>query len=192
MTSEYFAPQALKGFKYLSKLASMKDGCLLFLITVSSDSSLGYDSDLYMFDGRKLACLTQSGRVTGFAIEEPFIYLTEEADKENLTTISRFRPGDADREVLYSTDRVLGLIEASSGHLIVEIASAPLSVTECADADVSILQELPFWRNGIGYVNQYRKGLHILSLDTKVLRPISSDLFHVKGYSFSSEQNQLG
>lgn len=57
--------------------------------------------------------------------------------------------------------------------------------------DFEVLDEIPFWSNGVGYTNKKRNKLYIYKEDTKTLLPITDDFTNVECYELSPDKNNI-
>lgn len=59
------------------------------------------------------------------------------------------------------------------------------------DQDYWVLDELPFWSNGVGYINKKRSRLYLYDSEAKALTPITSELYQVAQWRLNDEKTEI-
>ena len=59
------------------------------------------------------------------------------------------------------------------------------------EQDYWVFDELPFWGNGIGYVNKHRVRLYLFDAETGALDPITEKLYHIDSWNLNDAKDQI-
>lgn len=59
------------------------------------------------------------------------------------------------------------------------------------DKDYEVLDEIPFWSNGIGFTNKKRNRLYIYNLKSKILNPITDEFTEVESFRLNKDKSKV-
>lgn len=174
----------------------------------------GYKSDLWRLRGGEARRLTSSGDVNGFWLREGgivFSALRDKKDKENaekglpLTVLQRlpYDGGEASEWLRLDyavTDlRFVGedrffFTAVYSHELTAALAACGGDKAKAAeklkeDADYRVVDELPFWANGSGYINKTRSRLYLY--DAGEVKPVTDEFTNVSIASATPDGKKL-
>lgn len=166
-----------------------KNGEIFFVIRQANKEANSYTSDLYQLKDGKPIRLTSTGNVSDyFFLGESIIFrnLRDEKDKESirkgnkLTVYQQLTPGYGEASEwlrLPYAVRDLKIIDKdkfffTAGYNRQEESAKDLIKEK--DGDYLILDELPFWSNGRGFISGQRT--HLFFYNKGVITPLSSSL----------------
>lgn len=173
-----------------------------------------YKSDLFVLKDGVQKQLTASGKVSAYYLEQDGIYFPDIRNDKDKEAVKAGRPltviykmdydGGEAREVFRLDTTVLSInfLEADrfffTGAFSHQLAAAMArakgdmeavmkEMTE--EADYHVLDELPFWFNGMGFINKVRPRLFFY--DKGAVRPITDEYTHVDNVVLSPDRKTL-
>ena len=196
-------------YKYLSNLTYSDDGkrCV-FVLSEQDRQNNSYNSYLYLYQDGLIKQLTSLGKESSFIFKnnnELYLFTSRSEDeKKKAEALKQFTPvyvlpldGGEARKLFELPIRAnqtkiinkdLLLISSSfdkdypNYHKLSDQEKEKIDKSYADNKDYEIIDEVPFYFNGRGYLKNRRNGLYLYNLKTKKLDKITSDLFSVGGY----------
>ena len=177
-------------YRFLSGVRISPDGELAaFIVKRAREEENDYASDIYLVrleDGavRRLTTSGKDGPFVWSADSKAILFISrrEEKDKKDVSPVYRIRidGGEAERigEIPHKVES-LDLLE--DGRLLYS-ARVPLYETQEGDEDYEVLDEIPFWANGVGFTNKRRRHLFVFDPETNKDEELVSGAFDVAGF----------
>ena len=204
------------GYTFLSALTWAPDGhCAAFVARKANEKGDGYDSDLYLMDeSGAVRRMTRAGDCRSFffksAREIWFPAVRKQADRdrvaagEPLTVYQRlYLDGGEASEALRLPLNVGTVLPMDDGRLAV-LAEHDLRVGDFFamdeqqrravlehqkdERDYKVLEEIPFWFNGKGFIDKKRDRLMIVDPETGAITPVTPPQMHVECLDVSGTQ----
>lgn len=170
-------------YRFISGL-SLYNNKLFFVLSKAKEDKLGYEKDLYMYDG-SFKRLTQSGKVSNYCtIDDRILYETGKNNGELEFNYLNINSG------FIKEAFKLPLLDAKIK--MIKDKMAIVSTTKKDGYETSdyyeILDENPFWFNGSGFINGNRSSLFIMDKDDpSSLKKVTSSLFNVDKIEISGD-----
>ena len=207
-------------YRFLSEATLSADGrrCV-FTVSRSNDEGTGYTHDLYCYDFSSCRCrqLTSSGDVRGFLFEDDTHILfpadrdqqAKKAAAEGKTLTSYYRlslEGGEARKAFSLPYRVTSLKKLDDQWVLAliskdlnEISVENLQGQELKKAlkqreeekDYEVLDELPYWFNGRGFINKIRTWAVLFNVQTRQSRFLSPSLMDVRQCEISPDGTRI-
>ena len=185
-------PEDLLTYRFLSGVRISPDGEMAaFIVKRMRLEENDYASDIYVvnLESGAVRRLTASGKDGPFAWSADsraiiFISRREESDKENKNASPVYRiridGGEAERiGTIPHNVESLGLLD--DGRLLYS-ARVPLYEENEDNKDYEVLDEIPFWSNGVGFTNKRRRHLFAFDLETEKDEELVTGTFNVAGF----------
>ena len=183
---ERFAPEALLSYRFLSNPVMTRRGLPVFAVGQAKEDGTGYETDLYAYRNGKAERLTQNGKALGFiAAEENVLAWFPRENGETGRRFWRISPQDGAAVAAGETAEEFAPVYAAKDSWIVLKTFDAKQSQKDADNRYEILDEVPFWYNGQGFVNGQRSRLYRYFPANGEMRPISPPTFQVKGWTVS-------
>lgn len=185
-----------------------------FIVATMDETSNSYLQDIWLWEKEKkeLKAITTNSKIKECIWDDEYtlLYLKQDENSDKDPSIgesTRFfrRFLDSDKEQLAFTVplRVISIfkIAAEKQYLITAFCDAnypdyfkmPVGEREKIDkerkenSDYQVMDELPFWSNGLGFINKLRKRLFIYDEKKNILIPISDPFFDVVSSAVSKD-----
>ena len=191
-----------------------KGDTLYCIVKKANMNRNGYDSDLYRFEGGRAGRMTSSGDVDDYALTDEgaaFPSLRNEKDKEAVKngeplTVFQLLPygGGEAREILrlpYQITKAewlpdgrllfLAIIDHNLNRFLGENGGdmeKALKAKKEEDESLTVVDELPFWFNGKGFINKKRAGLFLY--DGRETKRLSEPFVDVEGFVLSESKGR--
>ena len=204
------------GYTFLSALTWAPDGhCAAFVARKANEKGDGYDADLYLMDeSGAVRRMTSAGDCRSFffkgAREIWFPAVRKQADRdrvaagEPLTVYQRLSlDGGEASEALRLPLNVGAVLPMDDGRLAV-LAEHDLRVgdffamdeqqrsaaleNQKDGRDYKVLEEIPFWFNGKGFIDKKRSRLMIVDPQTGAITPVSEPQMQVESFDVHGAQ----
>ena len=178
---------------YLGNPLCSSDGqYVLFSKEKASQDMKGYDLVLccYSTAKKEVIQLDLDFRINGY-ISDGYggFYISSVSDHK--TSIYHTNPQTASTEKKYEFDQAINLVHALENKLIVSSEHSCKPDQRENTEYYEILDEIPFWYNGIGFVSGSRTGLCIADCTTGKITPISPDTFHLTSSALSADAKKI-
>lgn len=187
-------------FRFISNPTFSPDGShIAFVVTQADLKENGYKGDLYLYDlaAKKTIRLTTAGDAKSYAWTSNNTLLfpamrADDAKKQaedgaELTCYYEISPfGGEAVEKFRIPARATSIEELSDGRYLVTIAQD--NHKEIRKSSYEIIDELPFWGNGLGMTNAKRNRLAIFDITDNSLEFLADDWTHCGAYSLFDDK----
>ena len=199
-----------KNFKFLSWLKFSPDGKNSALIASMANNNNSYDAYIWTCSEKKeMKCIAKTSPERLFIWESPDSLLysaaidekAEESTKNNgaVTRFDRISLSGGEAEEAFSIELNVKDIKHLEDSVFVIKAlnnSKNLLSDNNNDSDkwqqgYQIIDELPYWFNGSGFINGMRDNLYIYNSSTRQLKPISDPDDDVDGFQISQDKKNI-
>lgn len=206
-------------YRYLSEV-SLNDDATKAAFVVSQgkmeENLYVHNAYLYDFSNQSLKQLTSCDNVKGLMWDNNSLIFAADRDGEvkkakesgkKLTNYYRLSLDGGEAMKAYSFPLNVISFKMLDGHNAIvlaqddlnEISLEGLEGKELAQAkslreeekDYEVLDELPFWFNGRGFINKLRKRLYLVNLDSKEAVRLSSEYMDVQSYLITEDKKSV-
>lgn len=183
---ERFAPEAIYDYSFLSNPQLTGRGLPVIMVQRAKPDGTGYTADLFAQQHGEMQRLTNRGDALGFVpLGEDVLCFFPRQDGKSGRLFCRIAPEDGTIRTTLETEEEFTPVYAQEDFWIV---LKPFNVKPRDQAEAEryeILDEVPFWYNGKGFINGIRNRLYYYSTINGQMYPISPAAFQVKGYAVS-------
>ena len=175
---EHFGAQRLMDYRFLSSPRIAGDN-VYFTVQKARADGRGYDADLHVYRMQTGAveALTACGRV-GDVLPLGQAALTMLETENGPREYHGIGPDE--NELLFQTNKRFSLCGALGGTRYAVLAEFDNAPERMREDDAEILDEVPFWYNGRGFISGKRSRLYVYDCVDDGLTPVSSPYFEVK------------
>lgn len=162
-------------YRFLSGVRISPDGEMVaFIVKRARLEENDYASDIYTvnLDSGELRRLTSSGKDGPFvwsADSRAIIFISRRAEKDDderdVSPVYRIRIDGGEAERIGTIPRKAESLDLLGDGRLLYSARVPLYEENEDDKDYEVLDEIPFWSNGVGFTNKRRR--HLFAFDPK-------------------------
>jgi dipeptidyl aminopeptidase/acylaminoacyl peptidase len=182
-------------YKFISKIKIGPDNNhVVFIVKQASRDQNGYDANLYLFNLKdyQIKQLTFSGKVRYFLWnnqDNEILFIESKEDKEQGSPLYRISITDKGSDKICTLPRKVESLDIINKDTLIYTARVDISKYNGVDkGDCQVLDEIPFWKNDIGFINKCRVHLFLYNIQNMNEEELVQGFHDVISYDYRKDR----